>query len=171
MHDRYHQLQLHLLCAQVAFQCRCLGQAEASIEAILDIMKGFLRDKPDYSTLSSLTSDFIPSFMSYMLVVPCLGEKASSFAITKMLKTILGVPAELLAITSPADQLVLGLLYVKGIQLMITASSTRDSYPYHIGKYRLLAFLTKKCGHSLYVFQGESCRMTLCGTTTTLMSI
>ena len=72
--NHYNQLQAHLLTAQVAYQCHCLGQAEANIEAIILLLKSMKENKID--DLSAILNNFIPSFMSFMLVIPITNRQS-----------------------------------------------------------------------------------------------
>ena len=62
------------MTAQVAYQCHCLGQAEANIEAIILLLKSMKENKID--DLSAILNNFIPSFMSFMLVIPITNRQS-----------------------------------------------------------------------------------------------
>ena len=122
---------MYLLTCQVAYQCHSLGQAEASLEAILTL----LNDLKDTKTeeLNNIGHHFIPNFMSYMLVVP---TSKNSLSLAKIMKATLGAVTNMYGnMSSPTDQLSLALLYVKAMELLCSAIVHHTKYPYHIGKF------------------------------------
>jgi len=128
--SHFQQLQAHLLTAQVAYQCHCLGQAEANIHAILTLLKQMSKDIK-VKELPAILTHFIPNFMSFMLVIPVTDNK-QSMNLTKMVKTTLGALANLCKVSVPAEQMSLSLLYVKAVQVLSTACTRQKMYPYHI---------------------------------------
>lgn len=120
------RLKLYLLTAQIAYQCHCFGQAEASLQEAVSLIQGLSEQKsnnPD-TTVAYVSQEFVPNLFAYLLVVPD-GNHVS------LIKTVLGAVRNLLSSTSAAkEQLQLALLYIKAIQLLSVANWS--TYPYHI---------------------------------------
>ena len=127
------KLRLYLLTTQVAYLCHCYGQAEASLDALIVSLKelsSLSNLKPE--VVSVIVQDFVPQLLSYLLVVPDHGE-AKNRDLLSLVKKTLGATSDLLNASSPSEQLMLGLLYIKAVQLMSIASREL-TYPYSIGK-------------------------------------
>ncbi len=121
------KLMLYLLTTQIAYLCHCYGQAEASLDALIASLDEL---KPEVVAMA--IQDFVPQLLSYLLVVPDHGE-VKNMDLISLTKRTLGAASGLLNATSTSDQLMLGLLYIKAIQLMSIASANKPN-PYSIGK-------------------------------------
>jgi hypothetical protein len=121
-------LQLYLLTAQVAYQCHCFGQAEACINAIIDLIGDMA------TNVANVLHDFLPQFVSFLLVVPDTGDDQTEMNMVALMKRTLGAATQIASISSPQEQLMIGNLYIKAIHLLAAASGPR--YPYNIGIYQ-----------------------------------
>ena len=124
----YLRLQSYLLSCQVGYQCRCIGQAEASVEAILENLQRCGKSE----CYSIIMSDFLPPFLSFLLLLPSENEDMLT---TRLVKLTLKSASEMSSI-SPAAQFSFMMLLVKSLYLLRTAGLQR--YPYHIGENNAL---------------------------------
>jgi len=118
--NAYHQLQGYLLTAQVAFQCRCLGQAKACITAVLKVL-----ESTNKSDAVAILNDFLPNFLSYVVVVP--QNTLENYSLTKIVRKVLKSANSMTNASSPTDHALLISLYVKAIQA-ITCSQEKIAY-------------------------------------------
>lgn len=129
----YLRLQCYLQTCQVAFQCHCIGQAEASVEAIISSLQN---GKQALEGKALILSDFLPNFLAFSILLP-----SDSSPSTKIVKLTLKAASDMASLTSPAEQLSLMSLIVKALHCLKILS--QDRYPYHIGE-----FLTKNVNPS-----------------------
>lgn len=122
----YLRLQTYLQTCQVAFQCHCISQAEASVEAIISSLQqqplGGLEGRP------LILSDFLPSFLSFVILLP--SDSPNDLVTTKLIKLTLKTASDMASLSSPAEQLSLMSLIVKSLHCLKTLGQER--YPYHI---------------------------------------
>ena len=119
----YLRLQTYLQTCQVAFQCHCIGQAEACVEAIISS----LQQQP-VEGRPLILSDFLPSFLSFVILLP--SDSPNDVTTTKLIKSILKAATDMASLSSSAEQLSLMSLIVKSLYCLKTLG--QDRYPYHI---------------------------------------
>lgn len=115
----HQRLLLYQLTSQVAFQCRCIGQAEACIVALLrDLGAASGNDE------GLILSDFLPSFISYTCTLSF--DKESEFTQSTLVKATLKVSVPLAKQSSGNQQLSLIKLYIKAMTSLVSSSHSED---------------------------------------------
>ena len=104
----------------------CLGQAEACIIAILKTLE--IANKSD---TPSVLNDFLPNFLSYIIVVP--QNTIEDYSLTQIVRRVLKSANNLTNMSTPSDQALLISLYIKAIRILVV--SHQQSAPYHIGMF------------------------------------
>lgn len=108
----HQRLLLYLLTSQVAFQCHCIGQAEACIVATL-------RELDSGTDEGLILSDFLPSFISYSCALSF--DKDSDFTRASLIKATLKVSVPLAKPSSSRHQLSLIMLYIKAMTALVSS--------------------------------------------------
>ena len=138
----YSRLQSYLLSCQVAYQCRTIGQAEACVEAILENLQRCGKSEH----YSMILNDFLPPFLSFLLLIPSESEEMLT---TRLVKLTLKCAAEMSSISSSA-QFSYMMLLVKALHLLKT-TWYQPRYPYHIGEKSRQFF--QQISNHLYVIR------------------
>ena len=115
----------------MAYQTGCLGQAESCVLAILKELDNVGKSESSVAILH----DFVPSFLSFSLVIPIHPDSAfgEQFSLAKLIRRVLRGANSLANINSASDQVTLTSLYISALRLLHTCQWRM--FPYHIRKH------------------------------------
>ena len=112
-------MKLYLLSAQMAFLCRCFGQAMASLNAAIKLMA-------ECDDVNFVFLDFGPNLLSYLLLVPTEENLT-------LISQVVSICRKIEARKDFKNHFELGQFLIQMLNLLATASWT--TYPYHIRKW------------------------------------